>query len=260
MKIKDILFRKMTILYFAILFILGTAFGILLFDYYDARSEIENNLNTNNGVMVLSKEQLKEIPEAYSYEEVKKFGLFYYVVDESLTGNECIVANIKDYEIGKEIENEGIKCTVKNFAKVSNPVLEISVGKDFYDSIKTDLYSYITSPKSIKDMKKMQKKYFEAYTLIVFGVEDFEIAYSNLISKAIVLANVIVIIALLIVVVFMNTRGYVINNTKKSRSKKKKEETSTKTIVVVTLITVLVPLALAFFFDYNYFIGFIVNI
>lgn len=258
MKIKDILFRKMTILYFTILFILGTSFGILLFDYYTTRCEIENNLSTNDRVMVLSKTQLKEIPEAYTFKEVKKVGLFYYVIDETLTGNECIISNIRDTEIGKEFENEGVKCTIKTYSKISKPVLEVSVSKDFYDSLKTEMYAYVTSPKSIKDMRKMQKKYFDAYTLIVLGFQDFEIAYSNLISKSIVLASVVVIIALLIVVVFMNTRGYAINNTKKSRSKKKKVETTTKTIVGVTLITTVVPLVLSFLFDYFYLIGLLI--
>ena len=51
----------------------------------------------------------------------------------------------------------------------------------------------------------------------------------------------------LIVVIFMNTRGYILSNTKKSRSKKK-VESPTKNIVITTLVVTLVPLLLSYVF------------
>lgn len=260
MKIKDIIFRKMTILYFVIFLVLGLAFGVLLYDYNLNRVVLEDNVTTNYSVILTSGKELNDIPEASQIKKVKKVGLYYLIVDDSLTGNECITANTTDATVGEIFNyNNEIVCTVKDYSLFTKPVQEVSVSKEYYDSFKVDNYYYLVTPKSIKDMKKMKKNYTEARTLIIFGVEDFDCAYAEMINLLIILVSTGLIIILLTIVAYINIRGFVNSKSPKTKNNKKTKETSSKNIVYSTLIVTLIPLVLSYVITKLFIVDLIFN-
>lgn len=255
MNFKNVFFRKMTVLYVIIIMIMGFELLVLSLDLNTTKSELNEDVTLYNSVVISSKKELKEIPEAKSYERVKitQNHYTYIKVDKTLTGNECIVpVKIGDIEIGKEMSlknlygSEGsFSCVVKGYSGAENPMNEVYVSQELYNSTPSETYDYIATPNSLKDMNKILRKYDMSYNNIVPYFMDYLDSMNHIIfEEAFIIGSVIIGLSL-IVIIFMNTRGFVKNNTKKSR-KKNKDNNNLKVIVASTIMTGALGLALAY--------------
>lgn len=255
MSFKNVFFRKMTILYVLIIMIMGFELLVLSLDYNTTKAELEEDVTLYNSVVISTNKELKEIPEANSYERIKitQNHYTYIKVDNTLTGNECIVpVKIGDIEIGKEMSlknlygSEGtFSCLVKGYSGVENPMNEVLVSQELYDLTPSETYDYIVTPKSLKDMNKIFIKYQMSYNnKTPYNMNYLDSMNRIIFEVAFMIGSAIIGLAL-IVIIFMNTRGYVKNNTKKSR-KKNKDNDNLKVITVSTLMTGALGLALAY--------------
>ena len=249
MKFRDVFFRKMTLLYVVIMFFLGVSFLINAFNYDELKSEVEDYLSTEPLVVVVSDEKLNNVEYASSIIPIKKTkeGISLLRVDDSLKGNECKINIVfsKNNSIGQEYKpaDDTFSCTVTGYT--TGIATEILVSQTKYDSYEVDGSAFLATVKNLKDLKKIEKKYVSYVTFRIPDTGDYYEWNERLNYYLYTSIFVGIIIALLIVVIFMNTRGYIKSNTK--NTKKKKQESTTKVLVINTLITVIVPLVLSYF-------------
>lgn len=264
MKLKNFIFRKINLLYFLILFLLGTSTLVTLYSYINTRESFEFFLRELPSLIVETDKNVTKIEEAYTQTEIKavKDSSYYLIIDENLKGNECKAIPIPDIinKVGQTLNvpddsTPNFSCDLVSTTTVSGVTDFIYVSKDKFESYETDKNYYLITVKDIKTYKKLLKKYDLTYTFrfIGFNIYDQEInvnrEFYSLISK-------VLMILALIVVIFMNTRGYILSNTKKSRSKKK-VESPTKNIVITTLLVTVVPLVLSYVFVETFLLGII---
>ena len=250
MKFKDVFFRKMTILYFVIMFFLGCAFFVTVKNYSVIKSSIEDSFATEATIMIESDKPLGDVKEATNIYPVKRLNgnIFHIIIDRKLTGDECKrnVIFSDDTSIGSIFNPTGkddFSCKVVGFK--SGIASEIYVSEEKYNSYESNTYSALVTVNSIKNYKKLEKKYnaYNSLRIPCTGEEydNYVVMLNSYFYSSVVIA---VIIALLIIVIFMNIRGYIKHNTKKT--KKKKQESTTKLLVISTLLTTVVPLVLSY--------------
>ena len=254
MNFGKLFFRKMTILYVIIILILTFGFFPLVLDYNLTKLRLEEEVTKYNSVLISSKTELKEIKGAKSYERIKLlFNRYNYIkVDNSLTGNQCNVpVKIGEIESGKEysvtnlFKFEGeFKCTVNKYIGAETPSNEIHVSQKLYDATKADRYDYIVTPNSLKDMKKIIKNYSVSFPNAMPYVSSYDEASSRMLLEMAILIGDVIIVLVLAVIIFMNTRGYAKSNTKKT--KKKKQDSILKPVIGTTIATVVLGLVLGF--------------
>ena len=173
MKLKDVIFRKMTILYFIIMFFLGCAFFVTVNNYGELKSAIEEELSTNPQILVTTDKQFNKIQGKLTGQEVKKLngGIFYLKANKELTGNDCklnVVFSSKtsvgsNYKpANDETVIDDFSCTVVGFVPGSGT--EILVSEEKFNSYQSKSYSELVTVKNISDYRKLEKKY-GAYTL-----------------------------------------------------------------------------------------------
>lgn len=262
MKLKDVLFRKMTLLYVAILFFLGLSFFVSMTYFIDSRNSIEMRLSSEPLIMVETEKPITNFVEATSTQQVKRLreGIFYLKADKTLKGNECKtnVLRASTTSVGSTLnplEDSDFSCTIVGYN--SGIITEILVSQETFDAYEPNINSFIVTVESLKDYNKLVKKY-DAYVLITIPERNFTEDYISMNYYLYTSVLVAAIIALIIVVIYMNTRGYIKHNTKKS--KKKKADDSTKVLVINTLLTTIVPLALSYFLAYYYIADIIYNL
>ena len=250
MKLTNVLFRKMTILYFVIMLFLGSAFFVTVNNFGIVKSTIEDNLATNPQIIITTEKKLDKIEGATIVDHVKKLnaGIFYLKTDKTLTGNDCKlnVTFSSKSSVGssyKPVDTDSFECNVVGFT--SGSATEILVSEEKYNSYQANTYSELVTVNKISTYRKLEKKY-GAYTLINVPTNVSEYSLHVVTLNSYFYSSVVigVIIALLIIVIFMNIRGYIKNNTKKTR--KKKQEGTTKLIAISTLITTVVPLTISY--------------
>ena len=254
MKLKDVFFRRMTLLYAFLIGILS--FELFIVGSFTLNTRINLDGETRSSLMVVSySEEKKEIEGAEIKTKVKHASKLVNA-DSTLTGDECIVSAdiLKLYKVGSEIEiaSSGVgktnvtKCTIKDYKGSDIYPYEVLVSQEKYDSIKDESYSYLVVFDSYKFYEEAtkDKAFIGMYVPNEFG--DFyslQVTYGSHL-----LLSVITIIALVIVtiILFFNTSGYIKAHTKKSRKKTKDNsvklniESSTLTLVLGFTISYIV--------------------
>ena len=252
MKLKDVFFRKMTLLYVFLIGILS--FELYIVGNFTITTRANLDQKTRSSLIVVSfREEKKEIKGAEIKGKVKMASKLINV-DSTLTGNECTVSPemLKLYNVGSEVEiatntdnTNIIKCTIKDYKGYEMYPYEVLVSQELYDSIK-DEYSYLVNFSGYKSYEEVtkDKSFIGAYVPNEYGVfYESQISYQEHL-----LLSVISIIALIIVIIvlFVNTSGYIKAHTKKTRKKTKDNsvklnvETSTLTIVLGLTISYLI--------------------
>ena len=246
MKLKDVFFRKMTLLYVFLIGILS--FELFIVGNFTITTKADLDSTTRSSLIVVGfSEEKKEIKGAEIKARVKNATRLMNV-DSSLTGNECIVSSetLKFYGIGSEIQIASdskddinvTKCVVKDFKGYDIYPYEVLVSQEMYDSIKEKDYGYLVNFKTYKAFEDAtkDKTFTGMYVPNEFGdFYDLQVTYGEHL-----LLSIISIIALVIVsiVLFFNTSGYIKAHTKKTKKKTKDNsaklniESSTLTLVL----------------------------
>jgi len=257
MKLKDVFFRKMTILYVFLI-------GILSFELYivgnftiTARANIDAETRSSLIVVTFS-EQKKEIKGAEILKENVKAASKLIDVDTTLTGNECIISSdwLRLYKVATEIEiatNYGDavnakKCTIKDYKGFEMYPYEVLVSQEMFDSIKDDNYSYLVKFNGYKSYEAAtkDKTFVGTYIPDAFGnYYDLQVSYEEHL-----LLSIISIIALIIVIVvlFFNTSGYIKAHTKKT--KKKSKDNSVQLNIEASTLTLVLGLTISYIIIY----------
>ena len=257
MKLKDVFFRRMTILYIFLI-------GILSFELYivgnftiTARANLDSE--TRSQLMVVSfSEEKKEIKGAEIIKKNVKAAGKLIDVDTTLTGNECIISSdwLRLYKVGTEIEiatdfGDSVntkKCTIKDYKGFEMYPYEVLVSQEMFDSIKDDNYSYLVTFDGYKfyEEASRDKSFVGTYIPDVFGnYYDLQLSYEEHL-----LLSIISIIALVIVIIvlFVNTSGYIKAHTKKTR--KKTKDNSVKLNIESSTLSLVIGLSVSYIIIY----------
>ena len=247
MKLSEIVFRKMNILYVIIFALIITAISSVYVDYSSKRSIIESE---TKGLYLVAyfKEEQSVIAGVSEITRVKDVGKVLKV-DESLTGNQCKLVeglNPAEKKFVENIVKSNLNCEF--VGEVDSDDIypyELLVSKDTYDSVKNDRYAYLVK---VDDYKAFKNIYWRKEGARIPSSSDavFRITISTYMSTIFTLNTLVVIFLLLIVVVYFNTLNYIKSNTKKTKKKTKDNKilnasiSTCTTIFVSILIVVLV--------------------
>ncbi len=238
MKFKNVFFRKMTILYSLIIGIMVFGIYFVLTEAVTTRVEMDETVRNATLLVSFDTEQ-----KSYKYGEIierVKTADKLIKVDVTLTGNECL-ANDKLYRIlsvGTEIDlikDTDYSCVVKGFKKNDIEPYEFVVSQELYDSIKDDKYTYIINVNSYSQLEKLENdKSIDRYGFINLDDSLWNSLYHFDIYNYILIGDVIVLF-LIVVVLYINTKGYIKANTKET--KKKTKDNTLKLTIGSTLLT-----------------------
>ena len=257
MRLKDVFFRKMTILYVFLIGILS--FELYIVGNFTITTRANLDAETRSSLIVVSfSEEKKEIKGAEIIKKNVKSASKLIDVDTTLTGNECIISSdwLRVYNVGTEIEiatNFGDivntkKCTIKDYKGYEMYPYEVLVSQEMFDSIKDDNYSYLVTFDSYKfyEQASRDKSIVGTYIPDAFGnFYDLQISYGEHL-----LLSIISIIALIIViaVLFFNTSGYIKAHTKKT--KKKSKDNSVQLNIEASTLTLVLGLTISYIIIY----------
>ena len=235
MKLKNVYFRRMTILYAIIIAIMICGFRCVLVTTTNIGIKIDESVRDQNFVLSYKEEQ-KEIKGANIVKEVK-FVKYLIDIDTSLKGNECLgTPNYFGYRnIGDEVSltfDDTVKCVIKDFKKASNEPYNFYVSEETYNSIKDENHSYLVKIHSYKDYTRLEKDKNVVSLSIPEPVGNyFEDRVYYEFNVCIMIGELIVAL-LIIVIIFVNTDGYIRANSKK------KANNLVKLTVSSTLLTI----------------------
>ena len=220
MKLSEIVFRKMNILYVIIFALIITAIASVYVDYSTKRAVIETE---TKGLYLVAyfDEEKTSIAGASEITRVKDVGRVIKV-DETLTGNQCKLAeglNSAEKKFAENIIKTNLNCEF--VGEVDNDDIypyELLVSKDAYDSVKNDRYAYLVK---VNDYNAFKKIYWSKDGARIPLSSDtlLRITLSTYMSTIFTLNTLVVIFLLLVVVVYFNTLNYIKANTKKTKKK-----------------------------------------
>jgi len=242
MKFKNVFFRKMTILYSLII-------GIMMFGIYFVITEatttsvdIDQYINTAT-IIATAKKEVDKIDNAEIIGRTKRT-MYLSKVDASLTGNECIMdSSYYSYKnVGDTIELEDTEkhtCVIKDFVKTGLYPYDLGLSQELYNSIKDDgYYYYVIDVNSLASFNKIEKNK-DIDHLSIYNLDN---EYFNLTLRydfdLYIIGGETIVLFLIVIVLFINTKGYIKANTKKTR-KKVKDNTLKLTVgsTVLTLVS-----------------------
>ena len=220
MKLSEIVFRKMNILYVIIFALMITAVASVYMDYSTKRAIIETETKGLYLVAYFEEEQ-SSIAGASEITRVKDVGKVLKV-DETLTGNQCKLAksiNPAEKKFAENIIKTNLNCEF--VGEVDNDDIypyELLVSKDAYDSVKNDRYAYLVK---VNDYNTFKTIYWKKEGARIPSSSDtlLRITLSTYMSTVFTLNTLVVIFLLLVVVVYFNTLNYIKANTKKTKKK-----------------------------------------
>lgn len=253
MKLKDVFFRKMTILYIVLIGLLSFELFIVGPSAIMLKENIDSIIRTNTFI-VSFKSEPKEIKGVELKEKIKPT-LRVVKNDDSLTGDECIVSSIlmpivNEGTIYLDSPNENgekLSCTVKDYTAYNKIYpYEVLISNEKYNSIKDD-YTYIASVNSLGDLNKLFRNENLKGVQDVFSsiyMENYleeELVYKE---KQIIIGISIAMLFVVILVLFFNTSYYIKANKKKTK-KKVKDNSLNLTIKSATL-TILLGISIGY--------------
>ncbi len=257
MKLKDVVFRKMNILYVFILLLMFIAIISIYEDYSYKRAYLEEETRGIYLSVTFDKEQ-KDIKGVSEMTRIKTAPRIMKV-DSSLTGNYC-----KTVDTAINV-NEGTKayltfgqnpitCEVVDKVKaIEMYPYEVYVSQETYDSINQEGYTYLLKVDDYNTFKKIYWGKDEAF--IPLSVDKtFNIVFSLYYATVITLNILAVILLLLIVVIYFNTLKFIKTNTKKTKKETKDHivlnaaistcATIAVSVGIILLIAIIVPIIL----------------
>ncbi|MBQ7240580.1 MAG: hypothetical protein IJS56_03980 [Bacilli bacterium] len=250
MKLSEIVFRKMNILYVIVFALMITAVASVYVDYSSKRSIIESE---TKGLYLVAyfKEEQSVIAGVSEITRVKDVGKVLKV-DESLTGNQCKSIkglNTSEKKFVDNIVKSNLNCEI--VGEVNNEDIypyELLVSKDTYDSVKNDRYAYLVK---VNDYNAFKNIYWRKDGARIPSSSDavFRITISTYMSTIFTLNTLVVIFLLLVVVVYFNTLNYIKANTKKTKKKTNDNKIlnasiSTCTTILASILIVVVVIVI----------------
>lgn len=223
MKLSEILFRKMNILYIIVFVLMIFAIAATYNDYSYKMAVLEKESEGIYFVVDYNEEQ-SIIDGVTELTRVKTSGRVLKVDDE-LTGTQC---KISDKAYLKEGEtNISLDAAKKYSCDVIGKVdaeeiypYEVLVSPETYESIKDNSFTYLVKIKNYEAFKKIF--WSKDLKRLPSGTNPLFIAvYTTYYSTFITLGTLIAIFVLLVVIDYFNTLNYIKNNTKSTRKKTK---------------------------------------
>ena len=241
MKFKNVFFRKMTILYSLIIGIMMFGIYFVITEATSTSVEIDHYIS-NARLVASSKKELDKIDNAEIIGRTKHINILSKV-DTSLKGNECLLDASYYYyhSVGDTIDLDGdgkVTCIVKDFVKFDLYPYEAAISQELYDSIDDGYNYYVLKINTMYNFKKVEKN--KDIKNVLFYDMDNE--YYNLTMRydfdLYIIGGETLVLFLIVIVLFVNTKGYIKANTKKTR-KKVKDNTLKLTVgsTVLTLVS-----------------------
>jgi hypothetical protein len=258
MKLKDVVFRKMNILYVVMLLLIFVATISVYEDYSYKRAYIEGE--TAGMYLAVTYDTEHEVkPKGVSEMTRIKTAARILKVDSSLTGEQCIVGeSAKGLKDGDKavlsFSDKQITCEVyKHIDTEDIYPYEAYVSQEKYDSIDLKGYTYLYKVENYETFKKLY--WGKEDVILPLSTSDAFIAvFSMYYSTIFTLNTLAVVLALLIVIVYINTLNFIKANSKKTKKNEKDHKALTAAIstlitlgigvCIILLIAIIVPLVI----------------
>ena len=237
MKFKNVFFRKMTILYSLIIGIMMFGIYFVITEATSTSVEIDHYIS-NARFVVSSKKELDKIDNAEIIGRTKYLDILTKV-DTSLKGNECLLdASYYYRSVGDKIDLDvdgKVTCVIKDFVKFDLYPYEAAISQELYDSIDDGYNYYVLKINTMYNFEKIEKN--KDIKNVLFYDMDNE--YYNLTMRydfdLYIIGGETLVLFLIVIVLFINTKGYIKANTKKTR--KKAKDNTLKLTVCSTVLT-----------------------
>ncbi len=244
MEFKNVFFRKMTILYGFVISLL--AFELFVVGHYtiETKTELDEIIKATPIVLKYETEQ-KTIKGAEIKYQVKDTNRIVKV-DESLSGNQCVVyyKELLNNKIGDEftLDFKDKSCVIKDFGSVEMYPFNVYVSQELYDSLPDTRYCYLVSVNGLSELNRIEKEDIDIINTAGYYFSDYysvQILYEQ---NLVIIGITIIALTLMIVVLFVNTSLFIKNKSKKSKKKKKDNiamlniQSSTTTITLALLV------------------------
>ncbi|MBQ7240581.1 MAG: hypothetical protein IJS56_03985 [Bacilli bacterium] len=247
MKIKDLIFRKISLLYVFIIALIS--FELFIVGNYTISLRASLDADVRSNLVLLSfNEAKKEISGGEIISETKNAN-YVLGVDESLSGNECIAYNevLRLKSVGDELDlvgdnNTNSSCVIKEFRGYSIGNYQVLVSKDFYENFKDDGYSYLVKLNSLNSLNKYQSddKVDVKLVMINTTINNFYDKLLQYEENVFLVGISVIILAMIIIILFVNTSSYIKHNTKKTR----KKDNYNKAILNIRYSTLMIALGI----------------
>lgn len=228
MKLKDLLFRKISLLYIFIIALISFELFIVGNYTIQIRADLDSDVRSNFVVLSFDEEQ-KDINGGEIISETKNSN-YLLGIDETLSGNECVANNeiFRFKTIGDELdlsgdENSNKSCIIKEFRGYKIGYYQVLVSKDFYNNYKDNKHSYLVKLNSLNSLNRYQsdEKVDTRLVMINTSLNDYYQKMLQYEENIFLVGISIIILIMIIIILFVNTSSYIKHNTKKTRKKEK---------------------------------------